>query len=88
MAGTASPSLTDFLTPVASESQSSPPESFLTARTQPQHAASRPDQASQRDRWARVPYVCKDCYNASASRDPSMCSQPGHDRVMLLLPAG
>ena len=34
----ASPTLTDFLTPI-SEAQSSPPEAFLSARTQPQHDA-------------------------------------------------
>ena len=62
MTGTASPSLTDFLTPVVSEPRSSPSEYFLTARTQPHHAAGRLDQASQRDRWARPSHVCRDCY--------------------------
>lgn len=39
MAESASPSLTDFLTPLVSESQDSP-ESFLSAKTDVPHTAS------------------------------------------------
>lgn len=41
VAESASPSLTDFLTPLASEPQSSPPEAFLTARAEGQPTASK-----------------------------------------------
>ena len=88
MADTVSPSLSAFLTPVASEPQGSPPEPFLTARTQPPHAASRPDHTSQIDRWARPSNVCRDCSSVSALHNPSMCLEPGHTCIMLPLPAG